>query len=402
MGQTLRAEQFSFRAHTIRVYSEANGEPLHIFHAMKVTGHRPNRLLAEMTGDDGSNKLVFDGKTLTVFSAQEKKYVSILVPEGPIDGMLREAVGHIRIDFPLADFLSDAPDKAFLTGVTAGRVVDAVTIDGVPCDHLFFLAAARHRARALAGKERSVAAAAANRYLSITAWPTQLHRAVRGLGFHYPPVRRGFCLSVTCGRGAGAIEAGRGAASQTERRHEMTRFMVVSLSLVLMASAAPNALGWGYHGGGFSGGSYHGAYGGSFSRSGGSWSATGARGSTASGGGGSWNASGFRGSSASGGGGSWSGHGAYGGTASGGGGSWSATGRYGGTAYGGYGGYHGAYYGGYNGGYYGGTAVVTPGYAGYGAAAVAGAAVGAAATSAAYAAASTNYYPPPYYQPPAW
>jgi hypothetical protein len=42
-----------------------------------------------------------------------------------------------------------------------------------------------------------------------------------------------------------------------------------------------------------------------------------------------------------------------------------------------------------------GGAVVTPGYAGYGAAAVAGAAV----TSAAYAAASTNYYPPPYYQP---
>jgi hypothetical protein len=138
MGQTLRAEQFSFQAHTIRVYSEANGEPLHIFHTMRVTVHRPNRLLAEMTGDDGSNKLVFDGKTLTLFSAQEKKYVSIPVPEGTVDGMLKEAVGHIGIDFPLADFLSEAPDKAFLTGVTAGRVVNAVTIDGVPCDHLFF------------------------------------------------------------------------------------------------------------------------------------------------------------------------------------------------------------------------------------------------------------------------
>jgi hypothetical protein len=138
MGQTLRAEQFSFQARTIRVYSEANGEPLHIFHTMRVTVHRPNRLLAEMTGDDGSNKLVFDGKTLTLFSAQEKKYVSIPVPEGTVDGMLKEAVGHIGIDFPLADFLSEAPDKAFLTGVTAGRVVNAVTIDGVPCDHLFF------------------------------------------------------------------------------------------------------------------------------------------------------------------------------------------------------------------------------------------------------------------------
>jgi hypothetical protein len=138
MGQTLRAEQFSFQARTIRVYSEANGEPLHIFHTMKVIVHRPNRLLVEMTGDDGSNELVFDGKTLTLFSPQEKKYVSIPVPEGIIDGMLKEAVGRIGIDFPLADFLSEAPNKAFLTGVTAGRVVNTVTIDGVRCDHLFF------------------------------------------------------------------------------------------------------------------------------------------------------------------------------------------------------------------------------------------------------------------------
>ena len=57
MGQTLRAEQFSFQAKTIRVYSEANGEPLHIFHTMKVTVHRPNRMLVDLTGDDGSGKL---------------------------------------------------------------------------------------------------------------------------------------------------------------------------------------------------------------------------------------------------------------------------------------------------------------------------------------------------------
>jgi len=35
MGQTLRAEQFSFQARTIRVYSDTNGEPLHIFHTTK-------------------------------------------------------------------------------------------------------------------------------------------------------------------------------------------------------------------------------------------------------------------------------------------------------------------------------------------------------------------------------
>jgi len=138
MGQTLRAEQMSFQAQTIRVYAEPNGEPLHIFHTLKVTMHRPNRLLAEVSGDDGSSKLTFDGKTAVIYSAAQNKYASIAMPEGTIAGLLREAVGRLGVDFPLADFLSDEPSKAFLTGVTSGRLVNTVTIDGSPYDHLFF------------------------------------------------------------------------------------------------------------------------------------------------------------------------------------------------------------------------------------------------------------------------
>jgi len=138
MGQSLRAEQYSFQVRTIRVYAEPNGEPLHIFHTLKVTMHRPNRMLAEITGDDGSSKLVFDGKTAIIYSVAQNKYASIAVPEGTIAGMLKEAVGRLGVDFPLADFLSEEPGKAFLTGVTSGRVVNTVTIDGAPYDHLFF------------------------------------------------------------------------------------------------------------------------------------------------------------------------------------------------------------------------------------------------------------------------
>jgi len=138
MGQTLRAEQFSFQARTVRVYADPNGEPLHIFHTLKITMHRPNKLLAEVTGDDGSSKLVFDGKTAILYSATQNKYASIPVPEGTIEGMLKEAVGRLGVDFPLADFLSEAPSKAFLSGVTSGRVINAVTIDKAPYDHLFF------------------------------------------------------------------------------------------------------------------------------------------------------------------------------------------------------------------------------------------------------------------------
>jgi hypothetical protein len=139
MGQTLRgAEQFSFQARTIRVYADANHQPLHIFHTLNVVVHRPNRMLADVSGDDGSSKLVFDGKTVVIYSATQKKYASIPVPEGTIEAMMKEAMGRLGVDFPLADFLSEAPNKAFLTGVTSGRVVGTVTIDGSPYLHLFF------------------------------------------------------------------------------------------------------------------------------------------------------------------------------------------------------------------------------------------------------------------------
>jgi hypothetical protein len=138
MGQTLRGEQYSFQVRTIRVYADPNRDALHIFHTMKVTVHRPNQLLVEVSGDDGENRLVFDAKNAVVYSAAEKKYATFPVPQGTIQAMMEELVGRLGIDFPLADFLTEAPNKAFLTGVTAGRVVGTVMIDGSPYLHLFF------------------------------------------------------------------------------------------------------------------------------------------------------------------------------------------------------------------------------------------------------------------------
>lgn len=137
MGQTLHSPQFSFQAQTIRVYAGPKGEPLHIFHTLDITVRRPNRMLVVKNGDDGPGKLVYDGKTLFVYAADGNRYASIPVP-GTIEGMMKEAMGRLGVDFPLADFLTNAPDKSFLSGVTVGEVVNTVTIDGVPCLHMFF------------------------------------------------------------------------------------------------------------------------------------------------------------------------------------------------------------------------------------------------------------------------
>ena len=137
MGATLRSKEFSFEARTIRVSANNSGELLHIGHTFKVTVLRPDHLLVDGTGDDGPRKLIYDGKTAVVVLENGKKYASLPVPD-TIDGMMHVLVGHFGVDFPLADFLVAAPDKAFLTGVTAGREVGSATIDGVPCRHLVF------------------------------------------------------------------------------------------------------------------------------------------------------------------------------------------------------------------------------------------------------------------------
>lgn len=137
MGKTLQAQAFSFEAHTIREYPDQTGELLHVFHSFKVTVRRPDRLLVEGTGDDGARKLFYDGKTFVLAMDDGKKYMSLGVP-GTIDGMMHEAVGRLGVDFPLADLLTSDPARSVLSGVTAGREVNTVTIGGVPCRHLFF------------------------------------------------------------------------------------------------------------------------------------------------------------------------------------------------------------------------------------------------------------------------
>jgi hypothetical protein len=97
-----------------------------------------DRLLIEVTGDDGSTKLFYDGKTVVLFGVETKRYASLPVPN-TIQGMMKEVMGRLGVDFPLADFLTDNPDKSFLFGVTSGREVNTVTIDGVPCRHLLFI-----------------------------------------------------------------------------------------------------------------------------------------------------------------------------------------------------------------------------------------------------------------------
>jgi hypothetical protein len=141
MSKTLLAKQFSFDSRTIRAYAGPNGELLHIAHETKAVFRRPDRLSADVTGDDGLIKMLYDGKTIVLYGVEEKKYVSI--PDaGDISKALEAVEQATGTDFPLADLLSDDPGKSVLSGVTSGGQVGMATIDGARCRHFFFVQAA--------------------------------------------------------------------------------------------------------------------------------------------------------------------------------------------------------------------------------------------------------------------
>ncbi|WP_165820323.1 DUF2092 domain-containing protein [Microvirga sp. KLBC 81] len=137
LNKTLSAPELSFAARTSRVYLGESGQPLHIFHTMKVLVRRPDRLKIQVTGDDGSNDLVYDGKTVSLFSPDRKVY-SVMAAPGGIPAALNEVLNKLNIDFPLVNFFGVSPEQSLLRKVVAGWQVGTATIDGVECRHLFF------------------------------------------------------------------------------------------------------------------------------------------------------------------------------------------------------------------------------------------------------------------------
>jgi hypothetical protein len=170
MGKTLLAKQFAFQARTLRSYAGPNGELLHIAHTMKTVYRRPDRLAADVTGDDGSVKLVYDGKAVVLYGAEQKQYASIPVA-GSIDEALNAVEERTGTDFPLSDLLSDDPGESVVAGVPLGGQVGTSTIDGVHCSHFFFEAPDMEFELWLEDNERSLPRRFVVTYLSVPGRP---------------------------------------------------------------------------------------------------------------------------------------------------------------------------------------------------------------------------------------
>ena len=102
-----------------------------------VVVQRPNKVRAERKGDLVSQVVIYDGKTLTVYNADNKYYAVAPAPDN-IEDVLHFARDALNIVPPSGDLIYRNAYDLLTANVTSGDVVGKSIIGGVKCDHLAF------------------------------------------------------------------------------------------------------------------------------------------------------------------------------------------------------------------------------------------------------------------------
>lgn len=98
---------------------------------------RPHRIRALMSSARSQREIIFDGKTVTLFSPAQKYYSSVAF-EGTISALIDKLHENYGVEFPLADLFiwgtPDAPADQFESAMFAGQDY----IDSDLCNHYAF------------------------------------------------------------------------------------------------------------------------------------------------------------------------------------------------------------------------------------------------------------------------
>lgn len=197
MGNTLLARDLTITARTISVYLDEFGQPLHIFHTMKIAVHRPDQIAVEFTGDDGNHNLFYDGKAASVFFPDSKQYLMIPA-SGDIPSALDEVTNKLDLDFPLSALFcsfSGPNPVGRCHGRVAGR--DGYRRRGrVPA--FVFLPEIRRRPGIVGREEQCGDATSPDRHPPLAPRSAEFHRGIHELEDPALSLRLRICLSTSC------------------------------------------------------------------------------------------------------------------------------------------------------------------------------------------------------------
>ena len=137
MSQYLaQAERFSVTIRDGYDVVQQSGQKVEFGELRKVTVSRPDRLRIEVERSDGEKGLViFDGKDLTVFTADKNVYATVS-RQGTLDQVIKYALEDLKIRVPLAMMLLSTLPTELDKLVVSADYVETTTITDVPCDHV--------------------------------------------------------------------------------------------------------------------------------------------------------------------------------------------------------------------------------------------------------------------------
>ena len=114
------------------------GQKLQFDHDNTLALQRPDKLRAVRKGEVADQDFVYDGKTLSLYSPEQKFYATKEAPP-TLEGMLDFARDTLDIVAPAADFLYGKAFDLLMEDMTAGFVVSrSAWFDGRSCTHVAF------------------------------------------------------------------------------------------------------------------------------------------------------------------------------------------------------------------------------------------------------------------------
>jgi hypothetical protein len=103
----------------------------------RIAIERPNRAIADVTGEAANRTVWFDGGHLTVLDKEHNAYAALDAPK-TIHEMLDWAADEYGIDVPLSDLFYPDLYAVLTRGVIRGEYHGLQTVEGTPCHHLAF------------------------------------------------------------------------------------------------------------------------------------------------------------------------------------------------------------------------------------------------------------------------
>lgn len=116
-----------------------SGQKVQFDHAARMWAQRPDKLRADRIGDLVEQSFYYDGRSLTLFEADDKAYATVAAP-ATLEEMLDMARTRLDIVAPAGDLLYTNAYDILMADVTDGFVVGKGVVEGVRCDHLAFRA----------------------------------------------------------------------------------------------------------------------------------------------------------------------------------------------------------------------------------------------------------------------